>query len=735
MAVKVASSLTGLRSRGLHPLAGRFAAGGLRPSLVADFGGASGREGYAKPLPVLGPELVVNGRFDDASAWSKGLWTISGGLASLADNQSGLSQPFTFKPGATYRVTWKIADMAAGSVYIGFLGGSSVFAPSVTSDGQYTYEMTAKDGNVTLYIGTTANTTVSIDNISVREITGYRAVRTTFTDLLTHSRSGNAIMVDRDGLLKWAPHNFLTWSEDFTNAAWTDGSISGGSRSSGALSVSSSEGYAYAQQAISVATGVAHTIEVDVTCDTTVTNVPLRAGLGASNDANLVDFSAGETKRISFAVTPTSGTLTIGLDARNAVVPGGSDETGYIVTLNKASAYRSDLGGMVNNPDTGDSYVPTTNAAKYLSRRGHHVWDGSAWVNKGLLHESEARTNLLTASEDLAGIYWGRVQTTVTEEPPEDGRVWKATTSGDGYCAVNFQHTKALSQLNYAFGLKVKKDVGDYCVLTLQGSGSSNRIGMCFNLASGTVELAPVAAGAFTLVGYDIDDTGDGYYMVYLSANSDAHEKITAYVSASLLPKQNADQSLGGSSPASVIIKHPQFEQAATPSSYTPTNGATATRAADTFTIPAANLPYSPSAMSGALKRRITYADTGTATEQTLFDWRADASNRITITLDTSGANTGKITLTVVNGGVSSSVTTTTDLSPGIDVIANIAWRITASEINIALNGTAETAVSNTAGIPNLSAVDATLGGMGALGSEVMWGEDTADAGMAEASA
>ena len=36
----------------------------------------------------------------------------------------------------------------------------------------------------------------------------------------THTRSGNATMVDSDGLLKWGPHNLLTYSEQFDNAAW-----------------------------------------------------------------------------------------------------------------------------------------------------------------------------------------------------------------------------------------------------------------------------------------------------------------------------------------------------------------------------------------------------------------------------------------------------------------------------------------------------------------------------------
>ena len=34
----------------------------------------------------------------------------------------------------------------------------------------------------------------------------------TFDGVFTHARSGNATMVDSDGLLKWGPHNLLMYS-------------------------------------------------------------------------------------------------------------------------------------------------------------------------------------------------------------------------------------------------------------------------------------------------------------------------------------------------------------------------------------------------------------------------------------------------------------------------------------------------------------------------------------------
>ena len=43
----------------------------------------------------------------------------------------------------------------------------------------------------------------------------------TFDGLFTHSRAGNATVVDSDGTLKWAPHNLVAYSEDFSQPEWS----------------------------------------------------------------------------------------------------------------------------------------------------------------------------------------------------------------------------------------------------------------------------------------------------------------------------------------------------------------------------------------------------------------------------------------------------------------------------------------------------------------------------------
>ena len=184
-----------------------------------------------------------------------------------------------------------------------------------------------------------------------------------------------------------------------------------------------------------------------------------------------------------------------------------------------------------------------------------------------------------------------------------------------------------------------------------------------------------------------------------------------------------------------VRIYGPQMELGSTPSSYIPTSNSAVTRAAETLTIPAAKLPYSATAMSIQMDGLETFADEGSATQETLFDWRVDSNNRITLALDTDSTKVGTLTLTMVNGsGTDETISTTAELTPGVDDPFNVAIVCTSNEIGIALDGTAETRVSHSIGLPDLSGADATLGGNGTRALVRAWNQDITDAGIEEAS-
>jgi hypothetical protein len=128
--------------------------------------------------------------------------------------------------------------------------------------------------------------------------------------------------------------NLLTYSEDFSNAAWTNGGSSNATRTNGSITPTTSEGYAYHRNNNPLNSAVDHTISVTLTSDTTVNNVPIRA-TGTVNVTSLVNLVAGVPNRITITgFRPAPDHFQIGLDQRDAVVPGGANATGYAVTFN-----------------------------------------------------------------------------------------------------------------------------------------------------------------------------------------------------------------------------------------------------------------------------------------------------------------------------------------------------------------------------------------------------------------
>ena len=391
----------------------------------------------------------------------------------------------------------------------------------------------------------------------------------TFDDAMTFSRSGNATMVDSDGLLKWAPHNL-------------------------ALNSASP-----ATQSITVVSGADYTVEC-----TGVSIALSGAGTGTVTEGNPVEITASTTT-LTLTVTGATGTMW---------------------------AYRSDLGGMVDNPDTGNSYVPTTSSAVYLPRRGHHVYNGTSWVNEGLLVESEARTNLLTYSSEFDNAAWTKINSVTIDDNvviAPDGtltgdKLVESTSTGSQLVLQSFT---SLSGTTYSASVFVRKaDRGFALVYLANGFPDS---GISINLTTGEVTTAigsPINPAS--------EDFGNGWFRVSFSETADVTTPGASLNVYASVDGVWANRQYAGDGTSGVYIYGAQFEEASTPSSYIPTSGSTVTRSADSITVPSAKMPWpTPNVIGPELVTNGTF-DTDT-------DWTKNGNWAISGGVAVCGAGTG----------------------------------------------------------------------------------------------
>jgi hypothetical protein len=123
-------------------------------------------------IPILGSELVTNGDFASGTGWntSAGAWTISGGAASATAATAVLSQSATTATASrTYQVTFTVSSYTSGGVRIEFGGFNGTTRTSAGSFTQY-FSTTNTNG---LLVQPTSAFTGSVDDVSVKEVTGY----------------------------------------------------------------------------------------------------------------------------------------------------------------------------------------------------------------------------------------------------------------------------------------------------------------------------------------------------------------------------------------------------------------------------------------------------------------------------------------------------------------------------------------------------------------------------------
>jgi hypothetical protein len=574
----------------------------------------------------------------------------------------------------------------------------------------------------------------------------------TFDAAMTHTRSGNATMVDSDGVLKWAPHNLLLWSDDpSTTFSTNNDSVWTGANTLFATAQAGTQA-PYGREGFTFPSAGTYSFEFEVTdANVQYVTITFQSFDGGANGLDVFDVQSGsvatESANHTASISATtdgylckvvatldgsdlSGSFDLGISEEAAVTRiTDPDGTEYAV-FRRLRTYRSDLGGMVDNPDTGNSYVPTTSAARYLPRRGHHIYNGAEWVNEGVLVESETRTNLLPRSNDLTSVDWTRSGVTVLNGqelgPDETASLAKITLSTASESHQIFDSISVSSGATHTTSAYLKAGTQRYIGLR-NYRAANNWSTAVFDLQTGIVTQESVGSGSGTIAASGVESLGGGLYRCYLASSevgSTVFPVIQAHSSGTPTLQASAGNEVFLGASETFYAGFAQLEAGSTPSSYIPTSGSTATRSADAITVPSANLPYSATAMSIQMDGTVT-GNTYTPTR-----WYLDANNAI---LQDIGST--DFTFTQEAAGVVDTVTGGSFTS-GVNTPYNIASRHGSTFINGAVDGTALTADTTPTALPDLSATDLSLAFdyMGTVKTLRIWSDDLGDSGIAEAS-
>jgi hypothetical protein len=188
-------------------------AGVYGASTLAAFGeGVSAVLDEKNGPPVLGPELVTNGDFSAGSTgwFVGGSWSIAAGSASFSGGTTGNLQTniLSLALGTTYAVSFDVSSVSGTVVIRLGSGATSVATIPSGSTGRLTFRVAATSGTA-FVVRAEVGATITIDNISVREVSGLTALQPSAS---LRPLLGRAPKAGR--------RNQLTWTEELDNPAW-----------------------------------------------------------------------------------------------------------------------------------------------------------------------------------------------------------------------------------------------------------------------------------------------------------------------------------------------------------------------------------------------------------------------------------------------------------------------------------------------------------------------------------
>ena len=240
--------------------------------------------------------------------------------------------------------------------------------------------------------------------------------------------------------------------------------------------------------------------------------------------------------------------------------------------------------------DQPDGTLQLFNHSNNTPRIDHNA-DGTV---KGLLIE-EARTNLQPDNNSLETKSVTNLTTTANATTAPDG------TNTAVKLTINAGETQK-PRLLVGSGQDNPSNVSS--IFAKAGEGSFNKIGLGAYNGSGYAAIAyfDLTTGTFDYIyktsnrnisDYGIEPVGNGWYRIWIKPLNDSG---SGFVFVASDDSTSASSATAGNGSDGLYIWGHQVEAGAFPTSYIPTTGSTATRAADVASIPTANFGYNDDA-------------------------------------------------------------------------------------------------------------------------------------------
>lgn len=490
------------------------------------------------------------------------------------------------------------------------------------------------------------------------------------TDLITFSRASGGTALRK---ISYGSELVTNGTFDSDTSGWSDASSGSSSiawDSSSAINLIVVDNASRARASVATEIGKVYQVSVETTSGTGLLNVGTSAGAGTYVNENSIPVGV-ETFIFTAATTVTH------IQLANVVIPSTA-------TMDNISVKEV----LFDQPDgTLTLFNHPTNIPRI-------EYDAAGNV-KGLLIE-EARTNLVTYSEDFTNASWVKTGLTVTAN---------SSTSPDGSMTADLL-TSSGSGTNRARVSTAMSGAHSYSIFAKAGTGSFIQIldGASGNYFANFDIGAGVVGGKGNLVTSSISDVGNGWYRCTMSTDGSV-----AGLNFNIYIVNNASAPYGSSStsPDTVYVYGAQLEAGSFPTSYIPTSGATATRAADIASISVDNFGYNQKAGTVVVEADTFSTEVNNHQDFNLLAPSAPSVNSIHSGSRVGGGVAGQYTLWVQSGGSTVVLISKTSVISD-NTVYKSAW--TASENDFALTVDGRSVVTDTSGVMPSAATEARIG-------------------------